>query len=276
MNPILKTSKQISLANPPSLTSSTDVEHYVEEISKRKLMMDDDDYMVNPKPNNQGSRKRKQKLEDKQLSILEKTQSDEASITKDVGPPKKAKTAGKDLDIVEVFSNRKYLSNIDIAAVQFEQKGKIHRLVDLSGKALSVLMLGTISTAFLGKYGTFNMEYERSLEKARLSFHLQAMPGWEAEHDSLIKKMNELEQKQFGVGKTFTAEDKQLAVKPGDRILLKRKIWKISDSISNANSIVDDPDITLWSDMLAAKKEPNYFPLGAYDFNGKNSCCSTF
>jgi hypothetical protein len=148
--------------------------------------------------------------------------------------------------------------------------------VDLSGKALSVLMLGTISTAFLGKYGTFNMEYERSLEKARLSFHLQAMPGWEAEHDSLIKKMNELEQKQFGVGKTFTAEDKQLAVKPGDRILLKRKIWKMSDGVNNANSIVDDPDITLWSDMLAAKKEPNYFPLGAYDFNGKNSCCSTF
>lgn len=276
MNSTLKTSKQISLATPPSLTSSTDVENYVDENPKRKLLMDDDEYVLNQKPHNQVSRKRKQKIEDKPFFVIEKTQDVDAPNLKDVGPPKKAKTAGKDLDIVEVFSNRKYLSNIDIAAVQFEQKGKIHRLVDLSGKALSVLMLGTISTAFLGKYGTFNMEYERSLEKARLSFHLQAMPGWEAEHDSLIKKMNELEQKQFGVGKTFTAEDKQLAVKPGDRILLKRRIWKMSDGVNNANSIVDDPDITLWSDMLAAKKEPNYFPLGAYDFNGKNSCCNSF
>jgi hypothetical protein len=235
-------------------------------VTPKRKNESDDEFNVNQKNLQVTSKKRKQKGEEKEVAngVLMKEKIQAKSQT---GPPLKAKTAGKDLIIDNILNNASYLSNLNVAAMHFEQKGKIHRLVDLSGKPVSVLMVGTLSSVNLGKYGTFNMEYERSLERARLSFHLQGMPGWESEHEKLVKKINELEQKQFGVGKLFTAEDKQLALKPGDRILLKRKIWRMADEVVQM-PIIDDPGLTLWADMIASKKVPNYFQLGAYDYNG--------
>lgn len=263
---IQKSTRNLNLPVLTSSSSATYAESSDEQAPFKRKNESDDEYNVNQKHLQVTSKKRKQKGEEKEVAggVMPKEKIQAKSQT---GPPLKAKTAGKDLIIDNILNNASYLSNLNVAAMHFEQKGKIHRLVDLSGKPVSVLMVGTLSSVNLGKYGTFNMEYERSLERARLSFHLQGMPGWESEHEKLVKKINELEQKQFGVGKLFTAEDKQLALKPGDRILLKRKIWRMADEVVQM-PVIDDPGLTLWADMIASKKVPNYFQLGAYDYNG--------
>jgi len=262
-----KTNRSNTLPALTSSSSATYVESSGEDIGAGKRRLEsDDEFTPQAKAPQANAKKRKQKADDK-LPVEATNPSVIAPSAPSNSPPLKANKAGKDLIVGTILENKSYLSNVDLAGLHFEQKGKVHRLVDLNGKAVSVLMMGALSTTNLGKYGNFNMEYERSLEKTRLSFHLQAMPGWEAQHQELIQKMQALEQKQFGVGKVFTAEDKQLAVKPGDRILLERKIWRTADGAHQA-PVCDDPGLNLWADMLASKKVPNYFQLGAYDYNG--------
>jgi hypothetical protein len=86
----------------------------------------------------------------------------------------------------------------------------------------------------------------------------------------LVEKLQALETRQYGAGKDFKAEDKQLSVKGGNRILLKRKVWRFSDDLTKRPTIHDDPDRTLWEDAIRSKKEPNYYQKGAYDYNGKS------
>lgn len=235
--------------------------------NKRKADPEDKSYLPSPSqtPLNTKKTKCNNGLNEKITEVkTKKTSKDNIAD----GPPQNAKRSGKDLQIPFIMKHPKYFTNMDPKQHQFSNKGKIHKLIDKEGHEVSFLLAGVISTGYLGKYGNWNEEYDKTLDRARFSVLLQAIDGYELEHEDMVIKMRELETQKFGVGKDFTAEDKQLAVKGGNRILLKRKIWRFADDLNKIKTVKDDENRTLWEDANRSKKEPNFYPNGAYDYNG--------
>jgi hypothetical protein len=237
--------------------------------NKRKGAAADDDYMPSPSQtptsaSTSGSANDKKK---KQKTTALDTKIGSGLIATPE-PPAKTKFTGNQLDINNLMKHPKAFQNIDKDEYQFSTKGKIHKLVDRDGQDVTFLMTGNISVAHVGKYGNWNEEYDKTIDRARFTILIQAVEGYETQHASLIEKLQELEKRQYGAGTDFMAEDKQLVVKAGNRILLKRKVWRFSDDLTKRPLVDDDHGRTLWEDAIRSKKEPNFYPNGAYDFNG--------
>jgi hypothetical protein len=237
--------------------------------NKRKGVDRDDEYLPSPSQtpaassNPIGTQEKKKKQKSSSATDAKKNES---SAIPD--PPSKARIAGKDMKLSELVNHPRAFQNIDEKEYRFNNQGKIHKLVDRDGQEVSFLIVGIISVAYLGIYGNHNPAFDSSLDRARYTILLQGLDDYAESHAALIEKLKALEFRQFGSGKDFKAEDKQLAVKPGNRILLKRRVWRFSDDLTKRPTIEDDPNCTLWADAIRSKKEPSYFPNGCFDYTG--------